>query len=113
MTQPVIVPKPIALALLIGHTVLSAWALRDDGYFSVFPPFASGSEYQMFSDIAVACALALVWIAHDLRARGRSPWEVLAWGVGMIALGSFSPLIYWLLRPSRVAPAVQPMVQGA
>ena len=28
----------------------------------------------------------------------------------MIALGSFSPLIYWLLRPSRVAPAVQPRV---
>jgi hypothetical protein len=95
--------KAVVAAILVGHGAYSSYAVWQEGYFSVFPPFPSLAQTQMFLDIAVACTLALVWIAGDLRARGKSAWGVVPWLIGVALLGSISPLIYLLARPG--APA--------
>ena len=60
------------------------------------------SAIQVFADVAIACALILIWLVRDARRRGVSPWPYV---VLTLTLGSFGPLIYLLLRELRVGEA--------
>lgn len=101
MADPIARARPLFVMAFAALAAFDAYALGQDGYWSVFPPFARWFEAQMFADLAVALVLATGWIALDLRARGRHPAWALAWLLGCAAAGALAPLAYLATRPAR------------
>ncbi len=90
-------------ATLIAFAALTSWPLLEYGYLGFFPAaVANPAAIQVFADVAIACALILIWLVRDARRRGVSPWPYV---VLTLTLGSFGPLIYLLLRELRVGEA--------
>ena len=81
---------------LVLFGALSAAALWQHGYWGIVAPhFRSLGAGQVLADLVIALTLVMVWMWHDAKACGRSPWP---WIVATLAFGSFSPLIYLLTR---------------
>jgi hypothetical protein len=103
--------RALIAAYLVGFVSLSLYLIRDSGYWSVFPPFASGSELQMFCDLGTALTLFNIWALFDVRSRGKPLWHAGLVLVGICAAGSICPLIYLILRgqaPWPTGPAGSP-----
>jgi hypothetical protein len=93
--------KPVLAVVTGAFGVLSFLALRDHGYWGIIAPhFTTFGLAQVFVDLVLACALAMVWIWRDARTTGRNPW---IWLAVTLVSGSFGPLLYLLTRPSAAA----------
>jgi hypothetical protein len=83
----------ITLILFGGLTAAALW---QHGYWGILAPhFQSWAGGQVFTDLVIALALVMVWMAHDAKATGRNAWP---WIAVTLALGSFGPLVYLLTR---------------
>ena len=93
------VARPVIILTLLAFGLLSALALRNHGPWGIIEPhFQTFGAGQVFADLVIALSLAMVWMWHDARARGISPWP---WIVLTLASGSFGPLLYLLFRRPR------------
>lgn len=89
----------LVVALGIVHTVVTAAALFEEGYFAIFRiAFTDLAAGQIFSDLAVSLVLISVWMIRDARARGLNAWPFV---LAMLPLGSFAWLAYLLVRELR------------
>jgi hypothetical protein len=88
--------RMLLLLVLVLFGALTAVALWQHGYWGIFAPhFQTFGAGQVLADLVIALVLAIIWMWHDARARGRNPWPFIA--ITIVA-GSFGPLIYLLLR---------------
>lgn len=76
--------------------VLTAAALWQSGGNFVDWHVKSFGGGQVFADLVIALTLAMVWMWHDAKAKGRNVWP---WIALTLATGSFGPLIYLVTRP--------------
>jgi hypothetical protein len=89
----------ILVAVIAGFSVLSAVAIMDAGYIGVLmSSFQNWSGAQIFTDLAIMCVLACIWMVIDARERGLSAWPFI---VITLAAGSFGPLLYLVTRELR------------
>ncbi|WP_295682295.1 DUF2834 domain-containing protein [uncultured Nevskia sp.] len=96
-------PRPILFAILLPFSILSAYALKEVGYFGIFASHLHPAGLQVLTDLVIALTLVMVWMAGDARARGVTVWPYI---VATLALGSFGPLAYLLLRGTASSPAL-------
>lgn len=90
--------RTIALITLIPFSMLTAMALWTDGVTGVFTSIVnSWASLQIFVDLVIALTFIMVWMYRDAKAQGRNPWP---WIIATLVVGSFSPLIYLLVRDS-------------
>ncbi len=88
--------RPLAVIILIPFTALTAYAIYDVGFLGVFEhQLAASGGWQVFTDLAIALLINLLWIVPDARKTGRNPWPYVAL---TLVLGSFGPLLYLLLK---------------
>lgn len=89
-------PRILLLITLILFGALTVAGLWQEGLSGIVAPhFQSFAGGQVFADLVIALSLAMVWIWHDAKAHGRTPWP---WILATLALGSFGPLLYLLTR---------------
>jgi hypothetical protein len=93
--------KLFALSLVfVGFAGISAHALAVHGYLGLFETLlATPAGIQVTLDLAIAVALALVWMRQDAKERGLPFWR---YAVVSVFLGSFGPLAYLIHRELRV-----------
>jgi hypothetical protein len=93
------------VAVIAGLSVLTAAAVMDAGYTGVFmSSFQNWSGAQIFTDLAIMCVLASIWMVLDARAQGLPAWPFI---LITVAAGSFGPLLYLVARELR-GKAVRP-----
>lgn len=91
--------RVLIVVTLVLFGALSAVALWQHGYWGIIEPhFRSFGAAQVFADLVIALTLVMVWMWHDAKKAGRNPWP---WIVATLALGSFGPLVYLLVRGGR------------
>ncbi|WP_293387684.1 DUF2834 domain-containing protein [Nevskia sp.] len=90
-------PRPILFAILLPFSILSAYALKEVGYLGIFTAHFHPAGLQVLTDLVIALTLVMVWMVGDARARGVTVWPYI---VATLALGSFGPLAYLLVRGS-------------
>ena len=97
-------PRPVLLAILLPFAALTAYALAEVGLVGIFTAHMNPGGAQVFVDLVIALVLVITWMIQDCRARGLAAWP---WVLATLALGSFGPLAYLLLRgqPAVAAPA--------
>jgi len=81
---------------LVVHSLLSVIAIADKGCFGAFPPFQDIWTYQIFSDLVVSSLIVWLFLFREARATKRPLWRVWLCGLGILFLGSISPLLYLL-----------------
>lgn len=90
--------RPLLILTLVAFSALTALALWQHGLWGIFQPLLSSTAgLQVFVDLVIALTLFMVWMWHDARRKGRSPWP---WIVLTLLTGSFGPLLYLLARPA-------------
>lgn len=87
------------IGVLFVHFGLGVWTTVEDGYFSVFPPFEHLWATQMFSDLAIALGMLWLLLFQEAKRKKRRLGGVFLCGIGMVLLGSLSPLVYLILNP--------------
>ncbi|MES1991661.1 MAG: DUF2834 domain-containing protein [Pseudomonadota bacterium] len=91
------------IAIIAAFGTLSALALLETGYIGIFTMhMQSWAGLQVLADLVIVCLLAMIWMVHDARARGVTVWPFL---VMTLALGSFGPLLYLVMRELRAPSA--------
>jgi hypothetical protein len=92
-------------AVIVGFGALTVIALLDVGYIGIFEPqLRSWGAAQVLVDLVIVALLACIWMYHDARARGVSPWPFI---VITLFAGAFGPLTYLVMRELR-SPARRP-----
>jgi len=92
MSKQRIIPLIVFIAFAIWTAILS----HNYNFLSFFKPiFASGPATQVLTDLTIAITMVLIWIYKDAAATNRKFWPYL---VITIFLGSFGPLLYFILR---------------
>ena len=90
--------KWVIIIVFLVHAGLTVVAHSAHGYSGFFPPFADANTTQIFSDLVIALSMVNMWVFLDLRWHQRPvSWCVLHL-LGTAAMGSFAPLIYFLVR---------------
>jgi hypothetical protein len=89
--------KTILLSfVLVGFLGLSAYAIAGVGYVGLFTSqMASWGGIQVFGDLVIMGALAIIWMVGDARKRGANAWPYV---VITLFAGSIGPLLYLLQR---------------
>jgi hypothetical protein len=88
--------------VLAGFLALTARALAANGYVGFFEQaFANSVVSVLAFDLVICLGLIFVFIYHDARKLGMSPWPYIAIGAGFGAAG---PLLYLLRRLGRKEP---------
>lgn len=78
---------------VFGYTV---FVLATDGYMAILQGgLASFGALQITVDLIAALLLVMMWIYHDARSRGKSPWP---WILATCAIGTSAPLLYLFFR---------------
>jgi hypothetical protein len=97
----------LLLLVIAGFGVLTTLALLDVGYLGILAPhFRSWGGAQVFADLVILGVLACVWMARDAREQGLAAWPFI---LATLALGSFGPLFYLVVREMRrAAPRARP-----
>lgn len=91
--------KWLCLALLLPFSALSLYAVAAVGYVGILDYHRhSPAGWQVFADLVVGMILLLAVIHRDARRNGRAFWP---YAIVTVFLGSFGPLAYFLLAPSR------------
>ncbi|MBA4285269.1 MAG: hypothetical protein C0434_07020 [Xanthomonadaceae bacterium] len=88
-------PRPVLFAILLPFAVLTAYALNQVGLVGIFTAHMNPGGAQVFVDLVIALTLLMVWMVGDARSRGVTVWPYI---VATLALGSFGPLAYLLMR---------------
>jgi hypothetical protein len=90
----------VVLAVLIAFTILSRMAVQATGGFIALWKlgFSSIGNLQILIDLMIACVFALAWMWDDAKKRNAVLWPFF---LVTLALGSFGPLSYLLLREWR------------
>jgi Terpene cyclase DEP1 len=92
--------------VLAGFLALTARALAAYGYVGFFEQaFANSVVAVLAFDLVICLGLIAVFIYHDARKLGMSPWPYIAIGA---SLGVAGPLLYMLRRLGRKEPFVEP-----
>lgn len=98
-------------AVILPFGALTARALLDVGYFGILKPhFQSWGEAQVLADLVILGVLACLWMARDARAQGLPAWPFI---LATLALGSFGPLAYLVVREARRDRAAAPQPLAA
>ncbi|MEM8556276.1 MAG: DUF2834 domain-containing protein [Bacteroidota bacterium] len=88
--------RTLLLLVTAAFSVLTVVAVVQHGYVGILTyQFANWAGTQVLVDLVIACSLILVWLWHDAKALGRSPWP---WIAITLFLGAFGPLLYLLTR---------------
>lgn len=90
-------PRPVLLAITLPFAALTAYALGEVGLIGIFTAHMNPGGAQVFVDLVIALCLLMVWMVGDARSRGITVWPYI---VATLALGSFGPLAYLLMRGS-------------
>ena len=90
-------PRPVLLAITLPFAALTAYALGEVGLIGIFTDHMNPGGAQVFVDLVIALCLLMVWMVGDARSRGITVWPYI---VATLALGSFGPLAYLLMRGS-------------
>lgn len=89
----------VLLVVTAAFGALTAKALVDVGVWGIFEPhFTTWGGAQVFADLVILALLSCFWMAADARRRGTSalPFVLLT-----LAIGSFGPLLYLIVREVR------------
>ena len=89
----------IGLLLLGTITIIAIWTGGLSGFWEAIN--YSWASLQIYIDLVIAMIFLMVWMWRDAKASGRNPWP---WIIAAFIVGSFSPLVYLLLRESRHKP---------
>lgn len=90
-------------AVLAAFGVLTALALMEVGFFGIIRPhFQSWGGAQVFFDLVIMGVLVIIWIVRDAPQRGLPAWPFV---IATLALGSFGPLAYLVVREFRAGAA--------
>lgn len=89
--------RPVVALIFISFAVWNAYVTWKEGFLSVFPPFASLAQMQMFTDLGIALALIQVFVFWEAEREGRPRWMPFVVMLGSALFGSMSPLLYVLL----------------
>ena len=81
--------------VIVAFAGLTAMALLDVGYFGIFEAHTSWAGAQVFVDLVIVCALAIIWMVRDARDSGITLWPFV---ILTLAAGAFGPLSYLLAR---------------
>lgn len=94
-------PRTLTLAIVIAaFGALTTKALIDHGFWGILAPhFRSWGAAQVLTDLVIVCLLACLWMFHDAKKQNLPSWPFIAL---TLAAGSFGPLVYLLIRESRV-----------
>ena len=92
--------RSLLLAVVIAaFAVLSAFALRDVGYFGILEPhFKSWGEAQVLADLVILAVLSCIWMVRDARDSGVPAWPFV---LITFVFGSFGVLFYLAARMLR------------
>jgi hypothetical protein len=90
--------KPLVALVLVAFGAFNTYVALHEGYWSVFPPFRSLAQTQMFVDLAIALGLFDLWLIGDWKRSGRPMWVLVVFLLLPILVGSIGPLVYLLLR---------------
>ncbi|PKQ04980.1 MAG: DUF2834 domain-containing protein [Alphaproteobacteria bacterium HGW-Alphaproteobacteria-11] len=86
----------VLLAVILAFGALSALALMEAGYLGIFlQHFETYAGLQVLTDLVIVCVLAIIWMVHDGRTSGVTPWPFVAL---TLAAGAFGPLFYLVAR---------------
>ena len=86
----------IGLIILGIITVIALWDGGLTGFFEGI--IHSWATLQIYVDLVIAIVFLMVWMWRDAKASGRNPWP---WLIAALIVGSFSPLVYLLVRETR------------
>ena len=90
--------RTIVFVVFAIFTTFSGYVSWHFGYSSAFPPFKDLPTTQIFWDLVIALSIVLHLFYRDLKRRKQPMWPLLLCAVGIILLGSISPLLFLLLR---------------
>ncbi|MDX2149863.1 MAG: DUF2834 domain-containing protein [Bryobacteraceae bacterium] len=86
--------------VIAAFGVLSAVALAESGYWGIIAShFRTWGGMQVLADLVILALLACLWMVRDAREQGLPAWPFVA--LTLLA-GSFGPLVYLLVRETRV-----------
>ena len=92
--------KAALVFVFLAFGAYSSYVTATEGFLSFFTlPFAHGITTQIFLDLMISLTLFQVWMVLDWRKQGRPLYQLLPYLVATPFVGSFSPLVYLLLRP--------------
>lgn len=90
--------KLLIALVLVAFGAFNVFVASREGYGSVFPPFDSWAQTQMFVDLAIALALFDIWMVVDWRRSGRPWYQLVPFLIAPALIGSIGPLLYLLVR---------------
>ena len=97
--------------VIFDFFLLTAYTVMEVGYLGILDAaLLNWGTIQIFTDLVIACSLAIVWMVIDSRERGLNPWPFV---IITLALGSFGPLFYLLVREWNSNKVSVPQSQGA
>ena len=94
-------PRQLTLIIVtMAFSALTVAALMEGGVSGILAvAFGSFAGMQIFFDLVIVCALAIIWMVVDARARNANPWPFV---VITLLAGSFGPLLYLIVRERSV-----------
>ncbi len=90
----------VLVFVLVAFGILTGLAFWHDGVLGIFASIIhSYGSLQIYVDLVIAASLINVWIWRDAKEQGRNPW---GWIIATLIVGSFSPLVYLLVRKNKL-----------
>ena len=84
------------LAVILAFGALTALALMEAGYLGIFlQHFETYAGMQVLTDRVIVCVLGIIWMLHDGKTSGVTPWPFV---VLTLAAGAFGILFYLVAR---------------
>ncbi|MBA4208652.1 MAG: DUF2834 domain-containing protein [Parvibaculum sp.] len=84
------------LAVILAFGALTVLALMEAGYFGIFlRQFENYAGMQVLTDLVIVCGLGILWMLHDAKTSGVTPWPFVAI---TLAAGAFGLLFYLVAR---------------
>lgn len=84
------------LAVILAFGALTVLALMEAGYLGIFlQHFENYAGMQVLIDLVIVCLLGIIWMVHDGKTSGVTPWPFV---VLTLAAGAFGILFYLVAR---------------
>ena len=91
------------LAVILAFGALTVLALMEAGYLGIFlQHFEDDAGMQVLIDLVIVCVLGIIWMLHDGKTSGVTPWPFI---VLTLAAGAFGILFYLVAREIKSRPA--------
>ena len=84
----------LLIIMLIAHSIVTFFTLKDAGILGPFPPFKELVTYQVFSDLIVSLWIGLIFIHQEVKRKSLSLKLFWICVLSTPLVGSFSPLLY-------------------